>query len=113
MNGSPQALTNAVVSVVAIVVGGGQELEWAIFARSGVAVVKGRLEFQGTVVKGRLEFQGSIVASPCQLPSPEMEAVAEVCKGRQRERKFRGENQREREGESLGEFSFNKVIFLF
>ncbi|GMN44325.1 hypothetical protein TIFTF001_013538 [Ficus carica] len=82
MNGSPQALTNAVVSVVAIVVGGGQELEGAIFARSGVAVVK-----------GRLEFGGSIVASSCQLPSPEMEAVAEVCKGRQRERKFRGENQ--------------------
>ncbi|GMN36087.1 hypothetical protein TIFTF001_042376 [Ficus carica] len=70
MNGSPQALTNVVGSVVAIVIGGGQELEGAIFARSGVPVVK-----------GRREFVGSIIASPCQLSSLEMEAVAGVCKG--------------------------------
>lgn len=94
MNGSSQALTNTIGNVFALIISGGQELEGAIFARSGI-----------TIVKRRCEFGGSIVASLCQLPLPEMELSLEMdafardgghCrslqKSRERERKFRGES---------------------
>ncbi|GMN42395.1 hypothetical protein TIFTF001_011605 [Ficus carica] len=99
MNGSPQAPTSAVGSVVAIVGGGGQELEGATIARSSVAVVGGHRKFvisflcrrwmPSPVYKGG-EREREI------LPSPEMDAIVGICK----------EGEREKEGGWEGEFFF-------